>query len=115
MKTDERFVIQIKQRSLDSGAIDRIWPIENDDFYARFFASAHAEIHRPDKRVIARPDVLKINEQNIEIFQHFRGRLAVFAVQTINRNVKTRVLVTFPFHHVVLRLAEKPMLRAKER
>jgi hypothetical protein len=25
------------------------------------------------------------------------------------------VLVTFPFHHVVLRLAEKPMLRTKER
>jgi hypothetical protein len=39
----------------------------------------------------------------------------MFAVQTVNGNVKTRMLVTFPFHHVVLRLAEKPMLRTKKR
>ena len=115
METHERLVIGIKQWPLTGHAVNRIRPVENDDFYARFFASAHAEIHRPDERVIARPDILEINEQNIEIFQHFRGRLAVFAVQTVNGNVKTRVLVTFPFHHVVLRLAKKPMLRAKKR
>jgi hypothetical protein len=115
MKTDERFVIQIKQRPLGSDAIDRIWPIENDNFCVRFLASAHAEIHCPDKGVATRPDVLQINEQDIEVFQHVRSRLAMFAVQTMNRNVKTRMLITSPFYHVVLRLAEKPMLRAEER
>src|ERR1700730_10251402 len=115
METHERLVIRIKQWALDGYAINRIRTIEHDDFYARFFASAHTEIHRPDERVIARPDILEINKQNIEIFQHLRGRFAVFAVQTVNGNVKTRVLVTFPFHHVVLRLAEKPMLRTKKR
>src|SRR4029077_19407652 len=115
METHERFVIRIKQSALDGHAINRIRPVENDDFDTRFFASAYTEIHRPDERVIARPDILEINEQNIEISQHFPGRFAVFAVQTVNGNVKTRVLVTFPFHHVVLRLAEKPMLRTKKR
>ena len=90
METHERFVIGIKQRPFTRHAINRIRPIENDDLYARFFAGAHAEIHRPDESVIARPDILEINEQNIEIFQHFRSRLAVFAVQTVNGNVKTR-------------------------
>jgi hypothetical protein len=39
----------------------------------------------------------------------------MFAVKTVNWNVKPRVLVTFPFHHVVLRLTEKSVLRTKER
>src|SRR5436190_790080 len=69
---------------------------------------------RPEKSVVTRSDVLQINEQDIEIFQHLCGRLAMFAVQTMNRNVKTRMLITSPFHHVVLRLAEKPMLRAEK-
>ena len=34
---------------------------------------AHAKIKRPDKRVVARADVLKIDKQNIDILQHFVG------------------------------------------
>jgi hypothetical protein len=39
----------------------------------------------------------------------------MFAIEAVNSNVKTRVLVSFPFHHVVLCLAEKSMLRAEKR
>ena len=39
----------------------------------------------------------------------------MFAVKTVNWNVQSRVLVTFPFHHVVLRLTEKSVLRTRER
>src|SRR5204862_8044364 len=111
METHERFVIRIKQWALDGHSINRIRPVEDDDLYARFFASAHTEIHRPDERVIARPDILEINEQDIEIIQHLCDWLAVFAVQTVNGNMKTRMLITSPLHHVILRLDEKPMLR----
>ena len=38
----------------------------------------------------------------------------MFAVQTINGNAQARVVVAFPFHHVVLRLAEESMLRTKK-
>ena len=113
METHERFVIGIEQRSFVRHAIDRIRPIENDNLYARFLTGAHAEIHRPDKSIVARPDVLEIYEQNVDLFQHVRSRLAMFAVQTVNRNAQTGMLVTFPFHHVVLRLAEEPVLRTK--
>src|SRR5436305_14742554 len=105
METHERFVIRIKQWALDGHSINRIGPVEDDDLYVRFFASARTEIHRPDERVIARPDILEINEQDIEICQHFCDWLAVCALQTVNENLKTRLRITFPFHLVILRLA----------
>jgi len=36
------------------------------------------------------------------------------AVKAVDRDVQMRMLVTRPFHHVVLRLAQKSVLRAKE-
>ena len=80
-----------------------------------FFTGAHAQVERPDKRVVARADVLKINKQNIDIFQHSCCRFAMFAVKAVNRNAEARMLIALPFDHVVLRLAEKPMLRTKKR
>jgi hypothetical protein len=38
----------------------------------------------------------------------------MFAVQTVNGNAKTRMLVAFPLHHIVLCLAKKSVWRAKE-
>src|SRR5713226_4614227 len=80
-----------------------------------FFTGAHAKIKRPDERVVARADVLKIDKQNIDIFQHFCCRFAMFAVKAVNRNAEAPMLIALPFDHVVLRLAEKPMLRTEER
>ena len=39
----------------------------------------------------------------------------MFAVETANWNAQARMFITLPLHHVVLRLAEEPVLRAKER
>ena len=36
------------------------------------------------------------------------------AVKTVNRDVQARMLVTLPFHHVVLRLTEESVLGAKK-
>ncbi len=114
MHSDKRFVIRLDQRSLSRHAVDRIWPIDHNDFDAMFFAGAHAEIHRPDESVKARANVLKIDEQNIDTLQHFFRWLAIFTVKTVNGNVEPRMLVTFPFNHVVLRLTDEPMLRPEE-
>ena len=51
-------------------------------------AGAHAEIHRPNESVIACADILKVNKEKIDIFQHLRGWLAVFAVETVDRNAE---------------------------
>src|SRR4029453_7227832 len=76
---------------------------------------AHSQIHRPNKGVVARTDVLQINQQEIQILQHFARRLAMFAVQTVNRYPESRMFVTSPFNHVVLGLAAITVLRTKER
>ncbi len=115
MHADERSVVRVEHRPFRRHAIDWVWPIQHSDGDALLLARAHAQIHRPDKRVIARADILQIDKKNIEPVQHFCGRLAMFGVKTVNRDAKLRVLVTFPFHHVVLRLPEKSVLRTKER
>src|ERR1044071_341764 len=115
MQTDKGFVIWVENWSFCNYASNWIWPVKHNQRDASFFAGAHAEIQRPDKRVKARPDILKIDKQNIQILQHFCCRLAMFAVETVNRNVKPQVIVTLPFHHVILSLTKKSMLRAKKR
>ncbi len=115
MHADKRFVIHIQHRAFCRHGVDWVRPVEHNDRDAALFASAHAKIERPDESVIARADFLKIYEKNIEPVQHFRSRLAVFAVKTVNRNMEPRMFVTFPFHHVVLRLAKESMLWTKKR
>jgi len=115
MHPDERFIIGIESRSFYRHAVNRVWAIEHNNRDALLFARTHAQIHRPDERIIARADVLKVYEQTIEPVQHFCSRLAVLAVETVNRNTQTRVFIAFPLHHVVLRLTEEAMLRTKKR
>src|SRR5438045_9731089 len=94
--------------------MDRVWPIEGNGCSAASLARTHTKIERPDKGVVTRADVLKIDQQNIQAFQHFGRRFAVVAIKTVDRDVQARMLVTLPFHHVVLRLAEKSVLRPKK-
>jgi hypothetical protein len=39
----------------------------------------------------------------------------MFAVKTVNGNAKPRMLVAFPFHHIVLGLPEESVLRTEKR
>src|SRR5262249_28678529 len=98
----------------DCNAVDRIRPIEHNDLHVTLLARAHAEIERPNESVVSRADVLKIDHQGVEIGEHLRSRLTMLAIQTVNRNVQVRMFVTFPFDHIVLGLAEKPVLRTEE-
>ncbi len=115
MHADKRLVIRIEQRPFGHCAIDWVRSIQHDDRDAAFLTGAHAEIQRPNKSVVARPDVLEIDQQNIQRCEHFRYRLAMFAVKAVDGNAQTRMLVTFPFNHVILRLAQESMLRPEER
>src|SRR5262249_3724453 len=115
MHPDERFVIRIEHRPFSRYAIDWIWPVQYNDWNAAFLASTQGELQRPHKRVVTRPDGLKIDQEEIQAFQHYWRRLAMMAVKAVDGDLQTWMLVTFPFHRVVLRLAEKSMLRAKKR
>src|SRR6266481_8412229 len=115
MHSNKRFVIGVEHWPFCRYAIDRVRSVEHNDCNSGLFTGAHAKIHSPDKGVAARADILQIDEQNIEILQHLQSRLAMFGVQRVNGNAKTRMLVAFPLHHVVLCLSKKSVLRAKER
>jgi len=77
---------------------------------AVFLTCAHAEVECPNESVIPCTDVLKIDDNCIDILEHFSRWLAMFSVQTVNGNVQPRMLVRFPLDHVVLGLTEKSML-----
>ena len=116
MHPNKRFVTGIEQRSFCRDAVDRIRSIEHNNCDAAFFTGAHAKVHRPDKGVVTRADILKIDEQNIEMPSSISGvgsRCSPY--RAVNRNAKPRMLVAFPFDHVVLGLTEKSVLRTKER
>src|ERR1043166_3324499 len=115
MKSNKRLISFFDWRSFHCDAVDRVRPIEHNNMNAALLACAHAEVERPNKRVIARPDVLEIDQQSIEPGEHLPGRFAMFAVQTVNGDLKSRMLVAFPFDHVVLGLTEKSVLRSEER
>ena len=66
MHSNKRFVIDVENWSLCRYAIDRVRSIEHNDGDSGLFTGAHAKIHRPDKGVVARADIMQIDEQNIE-------------------------------------------------
>src|SRR6266568_19594 len=115
MHSYKRAVVRIQPRTLNRHGIDWVWSIEHNNVNVLALAGAHCEIHRPNKGVVAHADVLQINQQEIKIPQHLARRLAMFAVQTINRYPKSRMFVTSPFNHVVLGLAAIAVLRTEER
>src|SRR6185436_17654094 len=114
MHAHKRFVIEIEHRAFGRYAINWVWPIQHNDCDAAFLAGAHTEVERPNKSIVTRADVLKIDPEDIKPLQHFCRRFAMVAVKTVDRDVQTRMLVTFPFHHVVLCLTEKAVLRAEK-
>src|SRR5213080_2515072 len=114
MQANKRSVFRIEGWSFGCNTVDWVWSIKDQNRNSCFLTGAHTEIHRPNERVIARADILKINKEKIDIVQHFPSWLAMVAVETVDRNAEPRVLVAFPFHHVVLGLAMKTVLRAEE-
>src|SRR5438477_11855436 len=114
MHTDGRFVAFLDRRTFDCYAVDRIRPIENDDTIAPLLTRPHAKIKSPNEGVVARADILKIDDETFDIIEHFGRWFAVFTVQTVNRNSQARMLVTFPLDHVVLSLAQESVLWTEE-
>src|SRR5438094_9281435 len=115
MHSYKRAVVRIQPRTLNRHSIDWVWSIEHNNVNVLALAGAHRQIHRPNKGVVARADVLQINQQEIEILQHLARRLAMFAVQNVNRYSELWLFVASPFNHVVLALAFIAVLRTEER
>src|SRR5438874_9940022 len=114
MQANKGSVFRIEGRSFACNAVDWVWSIKDQNMNACLLTGAHTEIHRPNERVIARADILKINKEKIDIVQHFPSWLAMIAVETVDWNAESRVLVAFAFYHFVLGLAIDCVLRTEE-
>src|SRR5947208_1519198 len=77
-------------------------------------AALHAVLHRGDEGVAARADVLKIEDDGVEVLQRAGRRAVRLAVERIENAARSRVFAVFDFRARVL-IAVDPVLRAEER
>ena len=61
------------------------------------------------------PDVLQIDDEDVDVLQHFCRRFARLAVERKDGHLAPRVALVRRFDHVVLQVRTKAVLRAKER
>ena len=75
----------------------------------------HAEFQCPDEGIVAAANVLQVDNERVDIFEHLGPGFARVPVEAVHREAARRVAEPFPFHHVVLGLSEDPVLRTEER
>src|SRR6185295_15226051 len=101
--------------SVNPDPADRVGPVADDDRDAVLFARPQAVRHRVDERVDARPHILEIDDEHVEVLEHLRRRLAGVAVQRVHRNAPRGVAGMRGFDHVVLDVRAEAVLRAEDR
>ena len=89
--------------------------VEHEHANAGLGARAHREQQRPHVGVDPAADVLQIDDEDVEPFEHLGGRLAAIRVEGVDRDSELRVPPVPGLDHVVLLLAPEPMLRPEER
>ena len=101
--------------ALDIVSVDRIWTVADDDSLAIFCGRAHAAGHRVYERVDAASDVLQIDDERIDVRNHFLGRLADLAVERIDHDAGPRIADVRSLDHVVLNVPADAVLRTEKR
>ncbi len=114
MQADEREVPGIENVALDPQAADRVRTIQHDQANAVHGTGLHGVQHRVDERVVARADVLDVEDQDVDPGQHFRGGNAGLAIEAEDRQTGPRVLAVAHFFEV-LGICENTVLRTEER
>ena len=114
VEADEGRERRIAHVALDDDATERVWPIEHDDPHAHARAHAHGEGHRPVVGVVARADVLQVDDEHVESAEHRDGRFASLAVEAPHRQSGRRV-ARAGHQRVILRGAPQSVLRRQER
>ena len=71
--------------------------------------------HRVDERVDASADILEIDHEHVEPFEHLGRRLARFAVERVDRHLTARVALVRRLDHVVLQRGVEAVLRTEDR
>ena len=99
--------------ALDNRAPERVGAVEHDDRDAGPRADPHRQRHGPDEGVVARADILKVYDENVDAAEHRPGRRAARAVQAEHREARRRV-ARGADRGVILRGPPEPVLRCEE-
>jgi len=91
VKADKRLQTIVKHGATNVDAIDRIWPVEDDEANAVVGRGDHGIAHGRYVGIEARTDVLNIEHDGVYILQHCGGRPSNLAVKTDHLNSGTRV------------------------
>src|SRR2546425_752213 len=111
---NKRFLAGLKQVPCQLLSADRIRAIANNDSLVELFGSAHAVGHRIGKGVDAAADALKIDDDDVDVFQHPFRRLARLAIKRINWNVSLTIDSVRCLDHVVLHVAANSVLWSEQ-
>src|SRR5262245_35517884 len=89
---DERELVGIRERSLHIYPVDRIDPVQNDESDIVSGSFFHGQSHGRDVSVEASADVLNIEDERVDPFEHFSSRLPHLSIETVNRQAGLFVL-----------------------
>src|SRR5205823_5194194 len=104
VKTDERFAAAVEHRPGYGDAADRIGPIEDDESLAMFGRRLHRFAHRRDVGIESSADVLDVEDDGVDGFEHRRRRPPRFAVEAIDLSARRLVLGIADLRNIELSL-----------
>jgi len=105
---------QIEDRPFHLDPVDRVWPVQHDEFLAISGAGLHGQRHRPDKGVIAASDILKIADEDVNAFQGFGGGRSPVPIEAENRHLQNGIILGMN-RYLVLRGSPKTVFGSKKR
>ncbi len=106
---------RIQESSFCGLAPQGVGPVQNQHADALGCAGLQTVGQGPHVRVDPCPDVLQINDQELQVPQHLLFRHAGLRVEAVDRDAEMRLHGVAGFHHVVLLLAPQTVLRCEER
>ena len=90
MPTKERYS-RVEHVAVHRVAADRVRPVEDDHALPLPRAGLHHVEHRVDERVVARADVLHVEDHRVDAGEHLRGGDAGLAVEAVDRQPRLAV------------------------
>ena len=114
IEADEGRVRGIRHVAFHARAAERIRPVEHDDFDPCRRRRSHHERRRPDERVVARADILEVDDHRVDLAQHRGRRRASLTIEAVDRQAGEGIALEADVR-VVLGRAPEPMLGGPQR
>src|SRR6266511_1389007 len=88
--------------------------VAHENLLTKLLCRSHTVRHCVSERIYSAADVLHIENENVNAFQHRLGRLSRFTVKRIHRKARFAVHAVICLDHVVLDITAYPVLRPEE-